>query len=186
MWLKVQIRIHKLFGSTMPKKRARKSPKARRYFSVSANQREWRCIGLGDVLEVGDSLRSTTTVNLFWRRILSILHLYICVISLVFPKTLHKDSVKTVERFQKCCQWQPLAAPSTVLTENTFSFKSSTAVKQLTALWFEGRILIRQSQRYIIHAFDVDSLIGVFHVRAKIIKELKRHMIPYKFKCSHW
>ena len=27
-------------------------PRARRYFSVSANQREWRCIALGDALEV--------------------------------------------------------------------------------------------------------------------------------------
>ena len=25
-----------------------------------------------------------------------------------------------------------------------------------------------------------------FHVVAKIIRELKSHMIPYKFKCSHW
>ena len=32
-----------------------------------------------------------------------------------------------------------------------------------------------------------DSLIedGGFHVVAKIIRELKSHMIPYKFKCSH-
>ena len=27
---------------------------------------------------------------------------------------------------------------------------------------------------------------GGFHVVAKIIRELKSHMIPYKFKCSHW
>ena len=27
---------------------------------------------------------------------------------------------------------------------------------------------------------------GVFHLVAKIIRELKSHMIPYKFKCSHW
>ena len=27
---------------------------------------------------------------------------------------------------------------------------------------------------------------GGFHVVAKIIMELKSHMIPYKFKCSHW
>ena len=25
-----------------------------------------------------------------------------------------------------------------------------------------------------------------FHLVAKIIRELKSHMIPYKFKCSHW
>ena len=28
--------------------------------------------------------------------------------------------------------------------------------------------------------------IGGFHLVAKIIRELKSHMIPYKFKCSHW
>ena len=27
---------------------------------------------------------------------------------------------------------------------------------------------------------------GFFHLVAKIIRELKNHMIPYKFKCSHW
>ena len=27
---------------------------------------------------------------------------------------------------------------------------------------------------------------GVFHVVAKIIRELKSQMIPYKFKWSHW
>ena len=27
---------------------------------------------------------------------------------------------------------------------------------------------------------------GVFHVVAKIIRELKSQMITYKFKCSHW
>ena len=27
---------------------------------------------------------------------------------------------------------------------------------------------------------------GGFHLVAKIISELKSHMIPYKFKCSHW
>ena len=27
---------------------------------------------------------------------------------------------------------------------------------------------------------------GDFHVVARIIRELKSHMIPYKFKCSHW
>ena len=27
---------------------------------------------------------------------------------------------------------------------------------------------------------------GGVHVVAKIIRELKSHMIPYKFKCSHW
>ena len=27
---------------------------------------------------------------------------------------------------------------------------------------------------------------GGFHVAAKIIREPKSHMIPYKFKCSHW
>ena len=27
---------------------------------------------------------------------------------------------------------------------------------------------------------------GGFHVVAKIIRELKSHMIPYKFKWSHW
>ena len=27
---------------------------------------------------------------------------------------------------------------------------------------------------------------GGFHMVAKIIRELKSHMIPYKFKCSHW
>ena len=27
---------------------------------------------------------------------------------------------------------------------------------------------------------------GGFHLVAKIIRELKSHMIPYKFKCSHW
>ena len=33
-----------------------------------------------------------------------------------------------------------------------------------------------------------DSLIedGGFHVVAKIIRELKSHVIPYKFKSSHW
>ena len=29
------------------------------------------------------------------------------------------------------------------------------------------------------------ALIGGFHVVVKIIRELKSHMIPYKFKCSH-
>ena len=29
-------------------------------------------------------------------------------------------------------------------------------------------------------------LMGGFHLVAKIIRELKCHMIPYKFKCSHW
>ena len=33
---------------------------------------------------------------------------------------------------------------------------------------------------FVLHA------IGVFHLVAKIIRELKSHMIPYKFKCSHW
>ena len=28
--------------------------------------------------------------------------------------------------------------------------------------------------------------LGGFHLIAKIIRELKSHMIPYKFKCSHW
>ena len=28
--------------------------------------------------------------------------------------------------------------------------------------------------------------LGGFHVVTKIIRELKSHMIPYKFKCSHW
>ena len=28
--------------------------------------------------------------------------------------------------------------------------------------------------------------IGGFHVVAKIIREFESHMIPYKFKCSHW
>ena len=28
--------------------------------------------------------------------------------------------------------------------------------------------------------------LGGFHLVAKIIRELKIHMIPYKFKCSHW
>ena len=27
---------------------------------------------------------------------------------------------------------------------------------------------------------------GGFHLVAKIIRELKSHMLPYKFKCSHW
>ena len=27
---------------------------------------------------------------------------------------------------------------------------------------------------------------GGFHLVAKIIRELKSHMVPYKFKCSHW
>ena len=27
---------------------------------------------------------------------------------------------------------------------------------------------------------------GGFHLVAKIIRELKSHIIPYKFKCSHW
>ena len=29
-------------------------------------------------------------------------------------------------------------------------------------------------------------VLGGFHVAAKIIREVKSHMIPYKFKCSHW
>ena len=33
--------------------------------------------------------------------------------------------------------------------------------------------------------FDV-VVLGGFHLVAKIIKELKSHMILYKFKCSHW
>ena len=32
----------------------------------------------------------------------------------------------------------------------------------------------------------LNSSIGGFHVVAKVIRELKSHMIPYKFKCSHW
>ena len=28
--------------------------------------------------------------------------------------------------------------------------------------------------------------LGGFHLVAKIIRELKSHMITYKFKCSHW
>ena len=28
--------------------------------------------------------------------------------------------------------------------------------------------------------------LGGFHVVAKIIRKLKSHMIPYKFKCSNW
>ena len=27
---------------------------------------------------------------------------------------------------------------------------------------------------------------GGFHLVAKIIRELKSHMIPFKFKCTHW
>ena len=30
------------------------------------------------------------------------------------------------------------------------------------------------------------SVYGGFHAVAKIIRELKSHMFPYKFKCSHW
>ena len=37
---------------------------------------------------------------------------------------------------------------------------------------------------FILIVFKV--AIGGFHVVAKIIRELKSHMIPYKFKCSHW
>ena len=29
-------------------------------------------------------------------------------------------------------------------------------------------------------------VMGFFHLVAKIIREPKSHMIPYKFKCSHW
>ena len=29
-------------------------------------------------------------------------------------------------------------------------------------------------------------IMGGFHLVAKIIRELKSHMIPYKLKCSHW
>ena len=36
---------------------------------------------------------------------------------------------------------------------------------------------------FILIVFKV--AIGGFHVVAKIIRELKSHMIPYKFKCSH-
>ena len=48
---------------------------------------------------------------------------------------------------------------STVPTDNSFSFYSSIA------LWFQGQILIRQSQMYyfflteVIHYFDMDNLI---------------------------
>ena len=34
--------------------------------------------------------------------------------------------------------------------------------------------------------FGLDLDNGFFHVVAKIKRELKSHMIPYKFKCSHW
>jgi hypothetical protein len=49
-------------------------------------------------------------------------------------------------------------------------------------------------KRYVVDTFDSfagtsasdGSLIGGFHAVAKIIRELKSHMIPYKFKYSHW
>ena len=39
-------------------------------------------------------------------------------------------------------------------------------------------LAIFPSFRYQVH--------GGFHVVAKIIREVKSNMIPYKFKCSHW
>ena len=35
--------------------------------------------------------------------------------------------------------------------------------------------------KFIKHANN-----GGFHLVGKIMRELKSHMIPYKFQCSHW
>ena len=41
--------------------------------------------------------------------------------------------------------------------------------------------------KYIwVIVFRAIYFIGCFHLVAKIIREVKSHMIPYKFKCSHW
>ena len=45
---------------------------------------------------------------------------------------------------------------------------------------------------HLSESLDLESVLtpirvnGGFHLIAKIIRELKSHMIPYKFKCSHW
>ena len=44
-------------------------------------------------------------------------------------------------------------------------------------------IKILRSMRFILWTIPN---IGVFHLVARIIRELKSHMIPYKFKCSYW
>ena len=45
------------------------------------------------------------------------------------------------------------------------------------SLFREGQFFLRANILYVQ---------GGFHLVAKIIRELKSHMIPYKFKCSHW
>ena len=50
-------------------------------------------------------------------------------------------------------------------------------------------IFLWQSKNFFTYCsspkyFEKDN--GGFHMVAKIIMELKSHMIPYEFKCSHW
>ena len=53
--------------------------------------------------------------------------------------------------------------------------------KKFWCLLWRAPLYIRGTGHYC-----VSSHLGGFHLVAKIIRELKNHMIPYKFKCSHW
>ena len=43
-----------------------------------------------------------------------------------------------------------------------------------------------RNQMALENYFKNSAAIGGFHLVAKIIRKLKSHMIPYKFKLSHW
>ena len=45
---------------------------------------------------------------------------------------------------------------------------------------------LRGLMTVLSHSFSMYTDIGGFQLLDLIIPELKSHMIPYKFKCSHW
>ena len=62
-------------------------------------------------------------------------------------------------------------------------FQDGTKVKILSEIQPPLR-----NRAFLTHS-KLSTLLGViggFHLVAKIIRELKSHMITYKFKCSHW
>ena len=51
--------------------------------------------------------------------------------------------------------------------------------------------LLQNSQKYVLsytrlNFFSLQGFMGGFQLLDLIIPELKSHVIPYKFKCSHW
>ena len=74
--------------------------------------------------------------------------------------------------------------------EDTFVLQSldnvKTKIKFFPNFWAFSENLNEFEWLCHILSYPTYYPLGVFHVVAKIIRELKIYMMPYKVKCSHW